>query len=235
MGIIYQLALQLVMMVMMIIKNIKYNIKSTMRYLRIKIMVLKLKLLNIIRFFKLYFIKFFTSLKSTKTLLFFALWCYFYTSNWLSKVLSILIPSIKIPFVIAVPLYFFIFRLMFFILSDITKYIDHKIKRIYFNRFGLKKIDIKDIKDINTRLGIYTLRFYSLRPYIIKDMLKLGLNLEKYNLLLDELNLRKKELEDSSILNSSSKYYEAIYNISLEKESLMNRYNKLKKKEVSKI
>jgi hypothetical protein len=124
---------------------------------------------------------------------------------------------------------------MFFILSDITKYIDHKIKIIYFNRFGLKKIDIKDIKDINTRLGIYTLRFYSLRPYIIKDMLKLGLNLEKYNLLLDELNLRKKELEDSSILNSSSKYYEAIYNISLEKESLMNRYNKLKKKEVPKI
>lgn len=84
-------------------------------------------------------------------------------------------------------------------------------------------------------MDMYGLYFYSLRPYIKEDMLKLGLNLEKYNLLLNELNLIKKEMGDKNSFNSPSKYSKAIYNISLEKESLMDKYDKLKEKQAIKI
>lgn len=221
----------------MIIKNIKYYIKSIIMYIRINRIKLKFNFFKIIKIFKAYFIRFFISLKSIKTLVFFIIWSCFYTSNWLSKVITMLVPWVKIPIFIAVPLYFLIIRLLFYILNDITKYIDSRIKKAYWVWFDFKNRDKNDknnninkYKDIKTQMGIYGLYFYSLRPYIMEDMLKLGLNLEKYNLLLDELNLIKKEMGDMNSFNSPSKYSKAIYNISLEKESLMDKYDKLKEK-----
>lgn len=221
----------------MIIKNIKYYLISIIRYIRINIKKLNFNFFKIIKFFKAYFIKFFISLKSIKTLVFFIIWSYFFTSNWLSKVITILIPWVIIPVFIAVPLYFLIIRLLFYILNDITKYIDSRIKTAYLIWFDIKNRDKNDKnnninkkKDIKTHMDMYGLYFYSLRPYIKEDMLKLGLNLEKYNLLLDELNLIKKEMGDKNSFNSPSKYSKAIYNISLEKESLMDKYDKLKEK-----
>lgn len=123
---------------------------------------------------------------------------------------------------------------MFFILGEICKYLDQKVKILYLNRFGLKKENninkIENEKVDKLLQVLFSIHFNPLRPHLIKDMLKLGLKLEKYNLLLGELERRQKEQEDKYVPKFPFEHYEAMYKIRLEKESLINEYNKLKKK-----
>jgi hypothetical protein len=178
--------------------------------------------------------KYIKPLISVKSLFILAIYCNTYTHNMLISFISIWFPLFKDNTFVLIVLGFLLFRLLLVLFNLISSYIDNNIKKLY--SFLLKnKKDNKAINNINKEQYfiinkynmMYTIKFVVIDPHTRKSMIDLGINMTKYDSLLEIIN-ESLNKPFSIKEKSSSILFENTYLLKKEIEFLNHKFKKLK-------